>query len=259
MTRLKLVLLFIIIGCLPIFPVASQTMESLDNAAEAYNNGDYDNAIQFLELTVSGGINNGDIFYNLGNAYYEKGDIGKALLNYRRAMQLIPRDLDLNIQMARTRSLQAIVQTDTTHWLIFIEQATETIITIMELSIITFITWSLFWILLAFYRLYSAWRGALRFPLGLMFTVVLTLSVLLGARLYIYHNMPPAIVTIDSAPVYSGPSVSYFRQYDLFSGSEIYITDEQDEWLKFVTSTNQQGWIDINNITIIPLNKTGVP
>ena len=251
--RLKYALLTTLILLMIVLPVTSQTMESLDNATQAYNNGDYDNAIQFLELTVSGGIANGDIFYNLGNAYYEKGNIGKALLNYRRAMQLIPRDLDLNIQMARVRSLRATLQTDTSHWLIFLEQATESVVTIMELSIITFVIWLLFWIMLAIYRINSAWRSTLRFPLGLVFTTLLTLSVLLGARLYIHHNMLPAIVTIDSAPVYSGPSISYFRQYDLFAGSEIYITGEQEEWLKFVTPTNQQGWIDLNDITIIAL------
>lgn len=250
---LKSLLILIVVSWIAIFPVASQSMESLDNAAQAYNNGDYDNAIQFFELTVSGGITNGDIYYNLGNAYYEKGDLGNALLNYRRAMQNIPRDLDLNIQMARVRSLRATLQTDTTHWLIFLEQASESVITIMELSIVTFIMWSLLWVILALYRLNSAWRSMLRFLLGLVFIVLLTLSVLLGARLYVYHNMKPAIVTIDSAPIYSGPSVSYFRQYDLFAGSEIYITDEQDEWLKFVTPSNQQGWIDANQITAVSL------
>lgn len=250
--RIPFIPILILFLSLTIFPVTSQSLESLDNATQAYHNGDLDNAIQFFELTVSGGIFNGDIFYNLGNAYYEQGDIGKALLNYRRAIQLIPRDLDLNIQMARIRSQRTILQTDTTHWLIFLEQATETIMTLTELSIVTFLIWSLFWTLLAFYRMNQAWRSTLRFPLGTLFTVLLSLGILLGARLYIYHNMPPAIVTIDSTPVYSGPSISYFRQYDLYTGSEVYITGEQGQWRKFVTPTNQQGWIQDNTITIIP-------
>lgn len=247
--------LFMLIFCLllAVLPVASQSLQSLDNATQAYNNGDFDNAIQFFELTVSGGIANGDIFYNLGNAYYKQGDIGKALLNYRRAMQFIPRDLDLNIQMARVRSLRTTIQTDTTHWLIFLEQATESVITITELSLITFLIWSVFWIMLAFYRLKQTWRNALRFPLGVLFTVLVSLGILLGARLYIYHNMPPAVVTVDSVAVYSGPSISYFRQYDLFTGSEIYIVDKQDEWIKFVTPTNQQGWVQAGAMTIVPI------
>jgi tetratricopeptide (TPR) repeat protein len=239
---------------LAVFPVTSQSLESLDNATQAYNNGDIDNAIQFFELTVSGGIINGEIFYNLGNAYYEQGDIGKSLLNYRRAMQFIPRDLDLNIQIARVRSLRTTLQTDTTHWLIILEQVTESVVTITELSIVTFLIWSLFWIILAFYRLNQAWRSALKFPLSALFSVLLSLSILLCARLYIYHNMPPAMVTVDSAPVYSGSSIAYFHQHDLFTGSEIYIIDEQDEWRKFVTSTNQQGWIQAKAITVIPIN-----
>lgn len=239
---------------LTIFPVTSQSLESLDNATEAYNNGNFDNAIQFFELTVSGGITNGELFYNLGNAYYEQGDIGRSLLNYRRAMQFIPRDLDLNIQMARVRSLRTTLQTDTTHWLIFLEQITESVVTITELSIVTFLIWSLFWIMLAFYRLNQAWKNTLKFSLGTLFVALLSLSILLCGRLYSYHTMPPAMVTVDSAPVYSGSSIAYFHQYDLFIGSEIYILDEQDSWRKFVTPTNQQGWIRADAITIIPIN-----
>jgi tetratricopeptide (TPR) repeat protein len=243
--------LFLIFCLLLTLPVTSQSLESLDNATQAYNNGDFDNAIQFFELTISGGITNGEIFYNLGNVYYNQGDIGKALLNYRRAMQYIPRDLDLNIQIARVRSLRTTLQTDTTQWLIFLEQATETALTITELSIITFLIWSSFWILLAFYRLSQTWRNALRFPLGTLFIATISLSILLGARLYIYYKMPPAVVTVDSAPVYSGPSISYFHQYDLFIASEVYIVDEHDEWRKFVTPNNQQGWIRADAITTI--------
>jgi len=251
--RIKYTPLLIILLILTVNPVTSQSMESLDNATRAYENGEFDNAIQFFELTISGGISNGDIFYNLGNVYYEQGDIGKALLNYRRAMQLIPRDLDLNIQMARVRSLRATLQTDTTQWLIFLEQATESIMTIMELSIATFIMWILFWVMLALYQLMSTWKSALRFPLGLVLTTLLTLCVLLGARLYIYNSMPPAIVTVDSAPVYSGPNESYFRQYDLFTGSEIYIEEEKDGWYKFITPTNQLGWIEVNSVKTVQI------
>ncbi|PJF34098.1 MAG: hypothetical protein CUN57_00430, partial [Phototrophicales bacterium] len=58
-----------------------------------------------------------------------------------------------------------------------------------------------------------------------------------------------AVVTVGSAPVYSGPSISYFHQMDLFEASEIYIVEEHGEWLRFVTADNQPGWVKADAIT----------
>lgn len=232
-------------------PVHSQ---SLENAGQAYESGDFENAIQFFDLTVSGGIYNGEIFYNYGTAHYQLGNVGNALLNYRRALQSLPRDLDLNIQLARTRALRNIPQTDTTHPIILLEQMTETALTINELSIITLILWSTFWIFVALYQIREQWRSTLRLVIGILLIFVLSALALLGARLYIHNNMSPAVVTIGSAPVYSGPSISYFRQYDLFEGSEIYIVETQDEWSKFVTPDNRVGWVESDNYTALAVN-----
>jgi len=239
---------------LMVIPSFAQTTTSLDNAQQAYDAGNFDAAIQFFELTISGGIYNGEIFYNVANAHYQQGDIGTALLNYNRALQYIPRDLDLNIQIARTRALRNIPTTDTTHPIILIEQLTATTVTINELSIVTLSLWSLFWILIALYQVKHSWHNTLKFAIRVMLTIILGFGILLGSRLYMYHAMPPAVITIGSAPVYSGPSISYFRQYDLFEGAEIYITDTQDEWSKFVTADNRIGWVQTDTFQKVHLD-----
>lgn len=247
------ILIAVKIALILIIPTIGQTLPSLENAIQAYENNDYENAVQFFELTIAGGISNGEIFYNLGNAYYQQGDIANALLNYRRALQFLPRDLDLNIQIARTRSLRTELPTETTHPLIILEQATENLLTIPELGIVALISWIVFWVLILLHRFRRSWRNTLRFIIGIWFVGTVSLVVLLGTRLYVYSNMPPAIVITDSAPIYSGPSVSYFRQYDLFTASEIYIVREDGEWQQFITSDNRQGWIQPDAIAIIPL------
>lgn len=251
MTKRHLIIMLIIITSTLV--TIGQSRSSLENAKQAYEHDDYDSAIQFFELTVEGGIYNGDIFYNLGNTYYQKGDVAHALLNYRRALQSLPRDLDLNIQLARTRSLRTVPQSDTTHPLILIEQITETILTLNELSVLALFVWSIFWVLLGIYQLRQQWRGTLKPVLGIVFVLVIFASGLFGTRLYIHNNMPPAIVTSGTAAIYSGPSVSYFHQYDLFAASEIYVVEKQDEWRRFVTSGNRQGWVQAEFISIVPI------
>jgi len=64
-------------------------------AGEFYKNKEYDKSVDHYEEILLGGIEGGHIFFNLGNSYYKLGKIGKARLNYERAMKFIPRDSDL--------------------------------------------------------------------------------------------------------------------------------------------------------------------
>ena len=64
-----------------------------------YNEGRYQKAIEgYLRLFDSGYVN-GHLYYNLGNAYFRSGQLGRAILNYKRAELLIPRDADLNFNL----------------------------------------------------------------------------------------------------------------------------------------------------------------
>lgn len=74
---------------------------------------DRDLALRELDAAVAGyervladsGIRNGRLYYNVANAHLLKGDLGRAILNYRRAAELIPSDANLaaNLAVARQR------------------------------------------------------------------------------------------------------------------------------------------------------------
>jgi len=72
-----------------------------DEAKEAFRKA----AIKY-ELLVESGVRNGRLYYNLGNAYFESGQIGRAILNYRRAEQWIPGDARLEHNLNYVRSLR---------------------------------------------------------------------------------------------------------------------------------------------------------
>ena len=61
----------------------------------AYKEGKYDSAIDSYEKILGLGLESGNLYYNLGNVYFKKGEFGKAMLNYKRALMLIPNDSDL--------------------------------------------------------------------------------------------------------------------------------------------------------------------
>ena len=80
------------------------------SAEEAYATGDFAGAARHYESLVSSGASSPSLFYNLGNAYYRGGNIGKAVLNYERALKLDPSDADArhNLELARAHTLDKI-------------------------------------------------------------------------------------------------------------------------------------------------------
>ena len=70
-----------------------------------YEAGEYDRAIQENESILEMGLRSGNLYYNLGNCYFKKGELGRAILNYKRAARLIPTDSDLRSNFRHAASL----------------------------------------------------------------------------------------------------------------------------------------------------------
>jgi len=68
-------------------------------ANRAYKEGRYMEAIDGYRRLAEKGYATGHLYFNLGNAYFRFGQLGRAILNYKRAQLLIPRDADLNFNL----------------------------------------------------------------------------------------------------------------------------------------------------------------
>ena len=62
--------------------------------------GEFAEAAQQYEALIGLGYRDTAVYYNLGNAYLEDGDLGRAVLNYLRAEELSPRDPDVIANLA---------------------------------------------------------------------------------------------------------------------------------------------------------------
>ncbi len=77
-----------------------------EKANQEFAAGDYKAAVADYEAEVSSGRWSPNLFYNLGNAYFHAGDVGRTILNYERALQIEPRhpEAQTNLQIAREQS-----------------------------------------------------------------------------------------------------------------------------------------------------------
>jgi len=73
------------------------------HANALYGEERYTDAAAEYERVLAAGVESGPLYFNLGNAYFKTGDIGRSVLAYERARRLMPADPDLhaNLRFAR--------------------------------------------------------------------------------------------------------------------------------------------------------------
>lgn len=107
---------------------------AVDAANQLYISRHYAEAAKIYEQEIARGVQDSALFYNLGNAYYQQGDLGRAVLNMERAAQLDPRDADIqaNLELIRAETVELFgseasgplaVLSDVTGWLTINETA----------------------------------------------------------------------------------------------------------------------------------------
>jgi tetratricopeptide (TPR) repeat protein len=75
-------------------------------ATQAYSSSRFQEAITGYEALVRSGDWSANLFYDLGNAYFRVGDLGRAILNYERALALERHhpEAKANLQIARDQA-----------------------------------------------------------------------------------------------------------------------------------------------------------
>jgi hypothetical protein len=88
------------------FRRANSITKHQDQAARLYETS----ILCYEKIINGGGIKNPKLYYNLGNAYFLKEDIGHAILNYRRGERLDKSDANIqkNLSFARSRRIDDV-------------------------------------------------------------------------------------------------------------------------------------------------------
>ena len=225
-------------------PSFTQTVvtDTANRAEAAYSRGDYQTAIALYEEALTG-TDNPALYFNLGNAYYESGDIGRALLNYRRAQLFWPRDTDLNRNLGLVLSDRVDLQGEETGFGEGLAASTMNLVTVTELSVTVAAIWVLWFVELGTVIFRPVWRQKLRISIVLTGLCLVIGLGLLGGRLYIMSFRPSGVIVDASVQVMSGPGKDYLELFELHAGAELHVWDERNDWLQFALPDGRLGWL----------------
>ena len=173
--------------------------EVLTVAQSLYLAGHYAEAAQIYEQLAAQGVQDSGLFYNLGNAYYQLGDVAQALVSYERAAQLDPRDPDVRANLTLARSQVAgAPPAGGDGPLASLANLTAGWLTLNETALLALGAWFLLALLLLVGRMARPGRSQklLRAAAGLALLFLLFTGVSLAGRLYVAQTRPGGVAAV---------------------------------------------------------------
>jgi len=222
----------------------------------------YEKAILNYEKIISDGrIKNSKLYFNLGNAYFLKEDIGRAILNYRRAERLdkadtpfrdtLRRNIQKNLAFARSRRIDTVeVKTE--------ERIMETLFFWhYDFSIKTkFMVTCICFAIICISATVMLWRGksaplvATAVICGLL-TASFLASVILETRSR--ANTICGVITAQQVIARQGDGLNYPESFKdpLHTGTEFNLLERRSGWFHIILSDDSDGWIPDNTVELI--------
>ncbi|MDO9264083.1 MAG: tetratricopeptide repeat protein [Desulfosalsimonadaceae bacterium] len=201
-------------------------------------------ALGYERLITQGGIENGRLYYNIGNSWFQAEDLGRAILNYRKAMQYIPNDPNLrqNLEYARNKRLDNIAEPQKTkvfQTLFFWHYDLSTPMKILVFGILFGILWTV-----------AGVRRLLNRPVfGWPFLLALALTVMMGGSLIaeavIVRQVRPGVILDPSVIARKGNSENYAPSFTepLHAGTEFDLVEQRGPWYDIRLPDGRTCWV----------------
>jgi tetratricopeptide (TPR) repeat protein len=217
-----------------------------DEGNKLYLQQNYPEAIKSYEAVLKGGFESGELYFNLGNAYFKSGRLGDAILAYERAHKLMPNDDDVlfNLQYANLRIVDKIEPVPQ----LFIYRWADNLLTLFPRTVQVWLIYSSFLATLGLfgYLLFARTFGARRLALffGLLAGAWFVISaVFYGINSYRASTTVYAVVMSDVANIKSAPDKKGGDAFVLHTGVKVQVLDEVNGWKKIRLADGKIGWI----------------
>lgn len=227
---------------------ASDKSKWFAEARALYDAQEYAEAAALYERLLEPGYRDFTLEYNLGNAYFKSGELGKSILHYERARKIRPTDPDLlhNLDLANLRQQDKKIDPLPEHffhrlWSGFTGMFSQT----QWAGIAIAAAWSillglgLIWLS----RVMAIRRGGL--ALVLLSILLLGFSLAGGYGKKRRDKMERYAVIMDpSAVLKSAPNASSTDLYILREGFRLTITGESSGWFQVTLPDGNVCWVE---------------
>ena len=243
--------LFSILIFLGSFLINAQNEALFNQATDAYNDGDYQKAIENYQEILDKGQHSAELYFNLGNAFYKLNQIAPSIYNYEKALLLAPNDPEIknNLSYAQNMTLDAIETLPETGLTKIYERITD-LLSFDQLSYVAIVFMILFVLLyIAFYYLRYASNKRIAFIASFGCLILSIVSAILAFVQYNdFKADQPAIVFANEAQVKAEPNNRSEAVFLLHEGTKVNVLETLNEWKEIKLVDGKTGWIESESI-----------
>ena len=243
---MRLCRLFVVCLLLSIQPIVhGETPASLyQRGVEAFRQENWELAISSWQEIERQGNVSGELYYNLGNAYYRMGAVGRSIAYYERARKLLPRDSDIrqNLELARMATVDRVerpVRLMVWDWVDKVRDGlslSEIARIVISLSLLTAAS-------LAWWRFSPLHTRRVARMLTIVFAGLLVVSGAWLSWRSVLDSRQHAVVVEAKVDVFSAPDTSAKQVFTLHEGTTVRERQEVSGWIQIVLTDGRSGWL----------------
>lgn len=237
---------------LPLMLLAENAQQDLIIEADsAYKSEQFLEAAAKYESVLSEGYASAELYYNLGNTYFNLNNLPSAILNYERARVLAPRDADINFNLNIANSMitdkiEVVPEIFYVRWWKSWRNSFNLHSwTIFSISIFIFLMISLGVFILSgnvIVRKIAFWTG------------IASVLISIGSFSMTYSKYGieskhlEAIVFDPTITIKSSPNKLGKDLFVIHEGTKVFILEEMNEWANIKIANGSTGWMPLESI-----------
>jgi tetratricopeptide (TPR) repeat protein len=229
-------------------------LDPLKTAESLYSKAQYNAAAEIYDAALTQNGPSFYLYYNLGNAYFKSNQLGKAILNYERALRLKPADKDtrFNLEICNARAVDKIDPIE----VFLVTRLYNSIGDQQNTNGWALIALVLFTVFIACVLVYFfsrlPWLKKTGLYVGLLSLIICILSLNFAYSKYQALKFPDqAIVMEPTVTVKSSPDQSGTELFPLHEGTKVKITSEIGSWNQIELQDGNVGWLPASTMEVI--------
>lgn len=256
------VLMFAVMACSHVMAADARTTAEAcwKEGIAAYEAKDYSAAVENFEHIVELGYTSADLYYNLANSYFKlgelgteeglskfsEGELGRAVLNYHRALRLDPtmEDARYNLELAvdNTNDTEALPES----FIATIWRNISNLAHTNSWAVGSLVMLGLMLALVIFYLLSNSitlrmvsFFGAIILILGVVFSVAFALY----GKFEVEDDNRAVVICADTTPVHASPESGSKVIRQPSQGVTVRVSRSHGDWSEIIFADGEKGWI----------------
>lgn len=234
---------------------ATEKCAGIDAGTKAYNDGDFERAIDEWRTCVDNGMENADLYYNLGNAYFRNGKLGFSIFYYKKALRLHATDDDIlhNLKFAEAMTRDKVENDDEENPILTgLFKAHHALSLRAQLYVLLALFWTI--VLILVIQKISIKSRAKNICTGAVFLLT-TIFCVIGAsaayKVIVLETEITGVVTAADADVTSAPSDKSQTLNTLSEGTSFEVLSMQGNFAEIRLGDKIKGFVKLSEVGIV--------